>query len=425
MTVAVLFGALLLLMFMGVPIAISIAAASLIAVAVDGSLPMVLGAHRMVAGIDSFPLVAVPFFILAGSLMNASGIADRLFAFAHAAIGWMRGGLAQVNVGASVIFAGMSGSAVADAGGLGNIEVRAMAKAGYDKEFAVAVSAASAVIGPVIPPSLTLIVFGFLSSTSVGQLFIAGILPGLLMAATQMILIFFIAKRRGYPRDAAFSMCRLWETFKHAFLPLLAPVVIIGGILFGIFTPTEAAIVAVVYSLLLGVFYGELTTGKVISIGMETIETTAIIMFIMAGAALFGWILTSNHIASGLAELVLSATDNKYLILIGINLILLLVGCFLEPTAALTILVPIVIPVTNQLGIDPVQVGIIFLVNLMIGLITPPVGLVLHVLSRVSNVPFERCVVASLPFLVPLFFVLALVTFVPQISLFLPTVFFR
>lgn len=422
----ILFGLLLILIAIGLPIAVALAASSLITIWMDGSLPTLLAVHRMVAGIDSFPLIAIPFFIFAGSLMNAAGITERLFDFARACVGWMRGGLAHVNVGASVIFAGMSGTAVADAGGLGNIEIQAMTKAGYDKEFSLAVTAASSVIGPVIPPSLTLVVYGVLASTSIGQLFIAGVIPGLLMAISLMIMIAVYARRRGYPRDQRFSIRVLLLSFKRAFLSLLLPVIIIGGILIGAFTPTEAAIAGVVYALVLGcLVYRTVGLRSLIDVTMETIETTAIVMFIVAGAAIFAWLLSNYQVAREIAQYIMELTDNKILILIGINIILLIIGCFMEPIAAMTILVPVILPIATSLGVDPVQLGMIFVLNLMIGLLTPPVGLVLHVLSRVSGVPFERSVLATMPFLIPLVVVLLLVTFVPAISLALPTLLFR
>ena len=422
----VLFALLLALLALGLPIAVALAASSMLTIAMDGTLPLQLTVHRMVAGVDSFPLIAIPFFIFAGSLMNAAGITDRLFDFARAGVGWMRGGLAQVNIGTSVIFAGMSGTAVADAGGLGTIEIRAMTRAGYEKDFAIAVTAASSVIGPVIPPSLTLVVFGVLASTSIGQLFLAGIIPGLLMAVSLMLMVRYYAVKRGYPRDGRFSLRRLLSTFRRAFLSLLLPVIIIGGILSGVFTPTEAAVAGVAYALVLGcLVYRTVGLRSLVHVTMETIETTAIVLFIVASAALFAWLLSNYQVAAELARWILGVTDSRILILLGILVILLIVGCFMEPIAAMTILVPVVLPITNQIGVDPVQLGMIFVLALMIGLLTPPVGLVLHVLARVSDTSFERCIVATMPFLVPLGITLLLVTFIPELSLLLPTLFLR
>jgi tripartite ATP-independent transporter DctM subunit len=265
-------------------------------------VPELVVLHRMVNGIDSFPLLAVPFFILAGNLMNSAGITNRIFGFARALVGWMRGGLGHVNVGASVVFAGMSGAAVADAGGLGVIEVKAMRDAGYDRGFAVGVTAASSTIGPIIPPSLPMVIYGVMANASIGQLFAAGFIPGLLMAGSLMVMIAWYARVRNYPRDAAFDLCVLWRAFQGAFLSLMTPVIIVGGILSGMVTPTEAAIAAVFWALILGLFvYRTLTPARLVRVSMSTIETTASIMLIVAGASIFAWILTSNRVTEDFA----------------------------------------------------------------------------------------------------------------------------
>ena len=414
------------MLIMGVPVAVALCGSSLIYILLAGSAPDVVVLHRMINGVDSFPLLAIPFFILDGNLMYSAGITNRIFDFAKACVGWMRGGLGHVNIGASVIFAGMSGAAVADAGGLGTIEIKAMRDAGYDDEFAVGVTAASSTIGPIIPPSLPIVIYGVMANASIGQLFAAGFIPGLLMAVALMIMVAWYSRRRGYPRDAAFSVRRLVMSFFYAIPSLMTPVIIIGGILFGLFTPTEAAIAAVFYALLLGVLvYRTLGWRRIVRVTMDTIETTAIILLIVAGASIFAWILTSTRATEQFADLVLHITENPILILLMINVILIVVGCFMETIAAITILVPVLLPVVEKLGIDPVHFGIIMVLNLMIGLLTPPVGMVLYVLSRVSGVSFERCVAATAPFLIPLVTVLILVTFVPQLSLWLPTLIYR
>ncbi|MEO0819063.1 MAG: TRAP transporter large permease [Pseudomonadota bacterium] len=410
----------------GVPVAIALAASSMIFVAVTGQVPELVVIHRMVNGIDSFPLLAVPFFILAGNLMNTAGITNRIFAFAKACVGWLRGGLGHVNVGASVIFAGMSGAAVADAGGLGTIEIKAMRDAGYDADFSVGVTAASSTIGPIIPPSLPMVIYGVVASASIGQLFAAGFVPGLMMALALMAMVAWYARVRGYPRDARFSLRMLWVSFAAAFLSLLTPTIIVGGILGGVFTPTEAAIAASAYALVLGaVVYRTLSFRRLVRVTFDTIETTSIVLFIVAGASIFAWLLTSNRVTEQFAALILGATDNPILILLLVNVILLIVGCFMETIAAITILTPVLLPIMIKIGIDPVHFGVIMVLNLMIGLLTPPVGMVLYVLSRVSKVPFERCVAATAPFLVPLVAVLVLVTFVPSLSMWLPTLIYR
>jgi tripartite ATP-independent transporter DctM subunit len=424
--IAILFIVLFGMIIVGVPIGIALAGASLIYIMLSGSVPEVVVIHRMINGVDSFPLLAVPFFILAGNLMNSSGITNRIFSFAKAIVGWMRGGLGHVNIGASVIFAGMSGAAVADAGGLGAIEIKAMRDAKYDADFAVGVTAASSTIGPIIPPSLPMVIYGVVAGASIGQLFAAGLVPGILMAVALMIMVAYFAHVRGYPRDQKFRLDILWHTFKSAFLSLMTPIIIVGGILFGIFTPTEAAIAACFYALILGiVVYRTLSWRRLLRVSMDTIETTAVILFIVAGASIFAWILTSTRTAEAFASIILMISENPIIVLLLINLILLIVGCFLETIAAITILVPVLLPIAVHVGVDPVHFGVIMVLNLMIGLLTPPVGMVLYVLSRVANVPFERAMMATLPFLIPLVVVLGMVTFIPAVTMWLPTLIYR
>lgn len=425
MTLALMFATLFVLLIAGVPVAVALGVASLTFILVDGLPPLVV-LHNMVNGINSFPLIAVPFFIMAGHLMNSAGITSRIFNLARAAVGWMHGGLGHVNIGASVIFAGMSGAAVADAGGLGNIEIKAMREAGYDTDFSVGITAASSTIGPIIPPSLPLIVYGVIGDTSIGQLFAAGLLPGLTMALGLMLMVAWYARRRGYPRDARFQISSFARAFRQGILPLFTPVIIVGGILTGVFTPTEAAIAAVAYSMFLGIaVYRTLDWRRIVRVSMDTIETTAAIMLIVAASSIFAWILTANQVANIFAANLLGFTENRVAILLLITLIVLVIGCFMETIAAITILVPVLLPVAVKVGVDPVHFGIILILNLMLGLLTPPVGMVLYVLSKVSGVPFERCVVATAPFLIPLFVVLMLLTFVPAISMALPNYFYR
>ncbi|MBP0617047.1 TRAP transporter large permease [Jiella mangrovi] len=426
MLLALLFLLLFGLLALGVPVAISLAASSAIFILVEGRVPEVVVIHRMVNGVDSFPLLAIPFFILAGNLMNSAGITERIFDFAKAIFGWMRGGLGHVNVGASVIFAGMSGAAVADAGGLGAIEIKAMRDAKYDPGFAVGITAASSTIGPIIPPSLPMVIYGVNANASIGQLFAAGFVPGLLMAVALMAMIAVYARRRNYPVDQRFRLGALWTTFLRAALSLMTPVIIVGGILTGAFTPTEAAIAACVWAMFLGlVVYRTLSLRRFLRVSFDTIETTSVVLFIVAAATIFAWVLTSNRAPEHFAALILTVSENPWIVLLLINLILLVVGCFMETVAAITILTPVLLPIAMKMGVDPVHFGVIMVLNLMIGLLTPPIGMVLYVLSRVSNVPFERCVSATAPFLVPLFLVLALVTFLPALTMWLPTLIYR
>jgi tripartite ATP-independent transporter DctM subunit len=425
MTIALMFVILFALLVLGVPVAIALAGSSALFI-LAGNVPPMVVAHRVINGVDSFPLLAVPFFILAGNLMNTAGITERIFNFALALVGWMRGGLGHVNVGASVIFAGMSGAAVADAGGLGSIEIKAMRDAGYDPGFSVGITAASSTIGPIIPPSLPMVIYGVVSGASIGQLFAAGFIPGLVMALSLMLMIFFFAGRYGFKRDQPFQWKVLAITFKHAFLSLLTPVIIVGGILSGAFTPTEAAVAACAYALFLGLFvYRTLSLKRFLRVSFDTIETTAVVLFVVAGAAIFAWVLTSNRVPEAAATLLLGLSDRPWVILLMINFVLLVVGCFMETVAAITILVPVLLPIAVVIGVDPVHFGVIMVLNLMLGLLTPPVGMVLYVLSRVSGVPFERCVVATAPFLIPLVACLLLMTFVPGIAMWLPTLIYR
>jgi len=426
MLLILLFALLFGLLVLGAPVAVALALSSLVYILVEGRVPDIVVMHRVINGVDSFPLLAVPFFILAGNLMNTAGITNRIYDFAKALVGWMRGGLGQVNIGGSVIFAGMSGTAVADAGGLGTIEIKAMKDHGYDLDFAVGVTAASSTIGPIIPPSLPMVIYGVMANASIGQLFAAGFIPGFMMAGALMVMVAWYARVRHYPRDAAFSLPVLGQTFVRAFLALLTPAIIIGGMMFGLFTPTEAAIAACVWALFLGlVVYRTLDLRRLLRVSFDTIETTAVVLFIVAAASIFAWVLTSSRITEQFATLVLGTTSSPWVVLVLMNLILLVVGCFLETIAAITILVPVFLPIIEKLGIDPVHFGVVMVLNLMIGLLTPPVGMVLYVLSRVSGLPFERCVAATMPFLIPLVLVLALITFIPSLTLWLPTLAYR
>jgi tripartite ATP-independent transporter DctM subunit len=421
-----LIGGFLFLLIIGVPVAISLAGSSLIYVMLEGVQPHLVVLHRMIGGIDSFPLLAIPFFIMAGSLMNSCGITNRIYDFALALVGWLKGGLGHVNVVGSVIFAGMSGTAVADAGGLGNIEIRAMRDHGYSVDFAVGVTGASSTVGPIIPPSLPFVIYGVMANASIGKLFAAGVIPGLVMALTMMIMVTYYAHTRGWHRDAKFSIVALWRTFKRAFLPLLTPIILVGGMTAGIFTPTEAAIAATVYAIFLGMaVYRTLSVKKLIKVSMETAETTALILLIVAGASIFGYLITLTKVTDNVSALVLSITTTPWMVLLLVNIFLLIVGCFMETIAAITILVPVLLPLMAKIGVDPVHFGLIMVLNLMIGLLTPPVGMVLYILARVSGISFERATRACLPFLIPLLISLALVTYWPGMVMYLPNLFYK
>ena len=448
----------------GLPVAMAMAAASLIYLLFVPSSPPFVVVHRMVSGIDSFPLLAVPFFILAGNLMNTAGITHRIYSYALALVGWLKGGLGHVNVVGSVVFAGMSGTAIADAAGLGTIEVKAMTDHGYDPEFAVGVTAASATLGPIIPPSLPFVIYGMMANVSVGSLFLAGILPGVFMALLMMLTVAYFAHKNGWGGDVKFDWPKLLKALLEtlvviawpvtiwllvtevgtqaqltvlvglvllfaadklfnfqAVLPIMTPVLLIGGMTTGVFTPTEGAIAACVWALILGfLWYRTLHFKLFVKICLDTVETTATVLFIVAAASIFGWLLTATGVTAAIGQWVLGVTDQPWQFLLLANLLMLFVGCFLEPTAAITILVPILIPICQQLGIDLVHFGLIMVLNLMIGLLHPPMGMVLFVLARVANLSVERTTMAILPWLVPLLGSLVLITYVPSISLWLP-----
>jgi len=426
MTAAILLLGFFGLLALGVPVAVALAGASIIFSLVDGTIPLLAIVHRMVGGVDSFPLLCVPFFIFAGMLMNTSGITERIYDFAVAAVGWMRGGLAQVNVVGSVVFAGMSGTAVGDAAGLGTIEVRAMRAHGYDAKFAVGITAASSMLGPLLPPSLPLVIYGVSANASIGQLFAAGIVPGLLVAASLMAMVYYYARVRGYGADAKFRLYELGRSLFRGILPLLTPVLIIGGMRAGAFTPTEGAICAVAYALFLGVIvYRTLGLRSIIKVSFETVEITAAILIIVAGSEIFGWLLTTTKVSEQVVGWVLAITEQKWLILLIANVFLLLVGLAIEPLPAILILTPIMLPIMETIGVDPVHFGLIMVLNLCIGLLTPPVGIVLFILARVGGISFEDAAKGVLPFMVPLIGVLLLCTYVPEIVMWLPTMWYR
>ena len=419
--VALIFIAVLLA---GVPVFIALAASSFIYTHFIAGLPDFVILHRMAGGIDSFPLLAVPFFILAGNLMNSAGITNRIYDFAVASAGWMRGGLAQVNIIGSVIFAGMSGTAIADAAGLGTIEIKAMKDHGYSTEFAVGVTAASSTLGPIIPPSLPFVIYGMMGNVSIGALFLGGVIPGLVMTAFMMGYVYYCARKYNMGRDQAFRLRTLGLTFVAAAPALLTPAIIIGGMTFGWFTPTEAAVAACAWAIILGLFlYKTLNLKMFYKITMDTVETTAGVLLIVGAASLFGWVLTTTRVTEYTTEALLALTDNRYLILVLSNILLLIVGCFLEPIASISILVPVLMPVILKVGIDPVHFGVMMTLNLMVGLLHPPLGMVLFVLARISRLSVERTTMAILPWLIPLLGSLIAITFIPELTLWLPRVF--
>ncbi len=419
--ILVILGAWFIALFAGPAIYAAMGLAGFAFLLIAG-IPGIVIPQKVAMAANSFPLLAAPLFILMGNLMNSSGVSYRIFDFAKAVVGWMRGGLCQANIIGSVIFAGMSGSAVADAAGLGTVEIEAMKKEGYDAETAAAITAASATIGPIIPPSLPMIVYGVAAETSIGGLFIAGVIPGLLMAVALMLMVRHLAIRRNLPRHPFEGVRALWVAFRRAFWALMAPVVLFGGLFSGIFTPTEAAAIAVTYALVLGLFvYRDFRIKELPRIILDTVETTGVVMALVMTASLLGYCISVSRLPQVFGAMLTGLTTNPLVYLLMVNLLLLVVGCFMEALAAMLVLIPILVPPALALGIDPIQFGLIFVLNLMIGTITPPVGVVLYVTAKVAGVPFENLVRAVAPYLVPLFAVLAMITLWPPLTTWLPS----
>jgi len=370
---------------------------------------------------NSFPLVAAPLFILMGNILGAARLTDRIVRFATSLVGALRGGYAHASILSSMIFAGMVGSAVADAAGTGAVEVRAMKKAGYRPETAAAISAAAATIGPIIPPSLPMVIYGVSADASIGRLFLAGVVPGVLMGVSLMIMVAIIAPRQGLPRHSFGGLADVWIAFKGASWALLTPIILLGGMFSGLFTPTEAAAVADIYALFLGfVAYRTLNFKDLPGILVNTAETTGIVMVLVMVAGALGWCMSISRIPQTLAPAMVAAIHSPLVFLFASNLILLIVGCFMEALAALLILIPILVPAAIGFGIDPVQFGLIMIFNLILGTIHPPIGVVLFVMARIAEVTFEQISRAILPWLVPLLIVLVAITVWPPLTLWLP-----
>ena len=412
---------LVILVLLNVPLAVSIGIVSLIYLWQQG-IPLLIVPKLMIASVDSFPFLAFPLFVLMGLLMNSGGISRRIFNFANCLVGHMRGGLGHVNILASVIFSGMSGNVIADAGGLGVIEIEAMRKEGYDDEFSAGITAASATIGPIIPPSIPMVIYAMSFEASVGALFVGGIIPGLIMGATLMIAVFLIARNRDYPKRARMaSVSEIWQSFKQAFFPILTPVILLGGIFSGIFTPTEAAAIAVVYAVILGfIVFRELSLSDIPALCVQVLKNLGTVLFILATVSVFTWILSRERVPEHLINLIIRRDITPAQFLIISNVILLVLGCFTTITPSIILLGPIFYPLIQTLGINPVHFGVVMVLNLMIGALTPPVGPVLYVISDIAGLPFFRVFKAALPFIIPLFITLVLITFVPQVVMFLP-----
>ena len=411
--------AFVLLLVIGVPISISIGASAVLGCLSLG-YPLVVIGQKMVSGIDSFLLIAVPLFILAGNLMNAGKITEKIFDTAKELVGWIPGGLGHANVVASIIFAGMSGSAVADAGGLGAIEMEAMKKNGYDEDFAGAVTAASSVIGPIFPPSIPLIIYGSVASVSVDQLFMGGVVPGLLMGVLLMVMVLYFAIVRRYERHP-FRLRALIRQFLGSIPALITPVIILCGFVVGWFTPTEASSIAVIDSLLIALFlYRTLDWKSFKKCLKDSAISSANTLFIIGTSTLFTYVMAMEGISRQFADVILGISSNPNVVLLVINVLLLVLGMVMEPGAILTLMLPVLLPIANGLGLDLVHFGVMVVLNLMIGQVTPPFGVCLFVISDVNKLKLERLYRSILPFLVPLILTLILVTYIPGIVTALP-----
>jgi tripartite ATP-independent transporter DctM subunit len=416
-----LIGAFTAFFLLGWPVVLAVMIPAAIYVLWNG-FPIELIGQRMAYALDSFPLVAVPVFIFVGNLMNQSGITEVIYRFATTLVARIHGGLAQVNIVGSLIFSGMSGAALADIGGLGRIEVKAMVSHGFKREFAGALTCASAIVGPIFPPSIPLIIYGSATNVSIIQLLLAGIVPALICVALLMVTVAVLAWRRNFPRASRWPTWReLWADFLPAVPALLTPVLLVSGMVLGFFTPTEAASVTVAYVIFISaVVYRTLTWRHLVHSAFETLKSTSAILIIVAAAALFGWIMAIEQIPQTLARSLLSLSTDPLMLLLIVNVILLIAGMFLDSTTATLLIIPIIAPPLHLAGIDPVHLGIVAIFNLMLGLLTPPMGLALFLITDIAQVSMRAVLRELLPFYIPLVATLAIITLVPELSLWIP-----
>ncbi len=425
MTLSVLFGSFFLFLVIGMPIVFAMGLSTVVFLVLFGhGLPLTVIPHQMVAGVDNFPLLAIPFFFLAGELMNATGITQRLVAFSTAIVGHIRGGLAYVVIVTNVIMAGFSGTALADASATGSVLIPAMKREGYHAEFAAAITAAAATIGPIIPPSIPMIIYAVVAEVSVGSLFLSGVVPGLLMGLYLFVTVFFISRRRGYPVRVRSSLTELWMATRRAIWALMAPVIILGGIITGVVTATEAGVLAVVYSLAVGFFiHRELRVRDLPRIFRETAIGTAIVMIIVGASGVMGWLVANLRIGEVVVAGVTTLTQSPWVILLLLNLFFLVVGCLMDPLAGMLIFIPVILPVIKHVGINPVHFGLVVVLNLMIGLLTPPVGYLLYLSAAMAEVSIDRVIREVLPLIAALLVVLAISTYWPGLVLWIPNLF--
>jgi len=420
--VYVLIGSMFLLILLGLPLFLSIGCSALITIYFFlPDLPLELIPQNLIGGIDTFTLLAIPFFFLAGEIMNSGGQTTRIIRFAEGLVGNIPGGLGHVNVVTNVIYAGISGAAVADAAAIGSIMIPAMKKAGYSPRFTASINAAASTIGPIFPPSIPMIIYGVIANVSVGKLFLAGVIPGLIMGVYFMITCYILAVRRGYPRAERMPLGQLLKSLVEVFWALMSPAVIVGGILLGVFTPTEAGAVAVLYSVIIGAFvYRELTFAELKEIFKRTLVNSATVLILVGVSQIFGWVVAQSNIGVEIGKMMMAFSDQQWVILLELNILFLIIGMIMDPLAALIIFVPIFLPIAQSVGIDPIHFGLIVVLNLMIGLSTPPIGYLLYMTSALAEIEVEKVIKEIMPFLAVMLIVLAMCTYWPQMVMFLP-----
>jgi len=420
MEATIIMGVMMGLMMLRVPVAFAMALSAIVALVI-GDIPLTLVPQRMFNSLDSFPLLAIPLFVFVGEAMNTGGITTRIFNFAREYVKHITGSLGHVNVISNIIIAGMSGSAVADASAIGVVEIKAMEKDGFDREWSAALTAASSTIGPIIPPSIPLVIYAIITETSIGRLFLGGVVPGLMMGISLMILVYIMSKQRGYKVEPKATWSERWDATKKAIPSLMTPVLMFSGIVFGIVTPTEGAGIAAAYAIFLGfVIHREMSLPELYHIMLRTVHCTAVIMLIICSSSAITWVVQTSGLPNQVAAWLLSVSDSKILLLVFINVVLLIMGCLLESNSIIMIMVPVLMPLIKALGVDPVHFGVFFILNVMIGLITPPVGMCLYVICNISECSFDRLSRAIVPFIIPLVVVLFMITFIPDLVMWLP-----
>ena len=419
--VYVALGVWLVIMFLGVPVGWSLLIATLLYFSMTRWNVVNAASDKLVMSLNSFPLLAVPFYILTGILMNTGGITTRIFNFAKALLGHYTGGMGHVNIGASLLFSGMSGSALADAGGLGQLEIKAMRDAGYDDDICGGVTAASCIIGPLVPPSIAMIIYGVIANESIAKLFVAGFVPGVIVTIALMVMNYYVAKKRGYPRTPKATMEQLCKSFKDAFWAIMTPILIIGGIFSGLFSPTESAVVAALYSVIVGKFvYKELNLKMLFESCVEAMSITGVVALMIMTVTFFGDMIAREQVAMRIADIFVAMADSQLMVLVMINALLLFLGMFIDALALQFLVLPMLIPIAMQFGIDLVFFGVMTTLNMMIGILTPPMGMALFVVARVGNMSVSTVTKGVLPFLVPIFLTLVVITIFPQIITFVP-----